>query len=77
MWATNGRIDSEWDRMSCLLAMIANTNRDSKKHPKGFSPEQFHPGKQKLKRAPVVNKFSDVLSKELEAFKNTRRRRSN
>lgn len=41
------RVDAEWNHTSAVLAMLANINRDPKKH--GFyRPEDFHP----LKRPP-------------------------
>lgn len=35
--------DEAWDRTSHVVCMIANCNRDPKKHPDPFSPEDFHP----------------------------------
>lgn len=37
-----GRERSEWGRASCLLALIANVNRDPKKT-KAFKPADFDP----------------------------------
>jgi len=35
--------DEAWDRTSHVVCMIANCNRDHKKHPDPFSPSDFHP----------------------------------
>lgn len=34
---------SDWERTSAILALTANCNRDPKKHPKAFDPEDFNP----------------------------------
>lgn len=36
------RLESEWDRTSQLLALLANANRDPKKHGP-FKASDFHP----------------------------------
>ena len=37
-----GRGRAEWSRMSSLMALIANVNRDPKKH-RAFRPADFNP----------------------------------
>lgn len=34
---------SEWDQTSLLWCMLANANRDDKKHPQPFTPADVHP----------------------------------
>ena len=41
-----GRVDSEWNHTSAVLAMLANVNRDPKKHGP-YRPEDFHPLKRR------------------------------
>jgi len=36
------RVDAEWNHTSAILAMLANVNRDPKKHGP-YRPEDFHP----------------------------------
>jgi hypothetical protein len=36
------RVDAEWNHTSAILAMLANINRDPKKHGP-YRPEDFHP----------------------------------
>ena len=38
-----GRVRSEWNQTSCILALIANVNRDRKKRSRPFDPREFHP----------------------------------
>ena len=38
-----GRVRESWDHTSCLLAMLANANRDRKKRARPFEPADFHP----------------------------------
>jgi hypothetical protein len=33
----------EWNRMSLLCMLVANPNRDTKKHPQPFGLHEFHP----------------------------------
>ena len=37
-----GRGRAEWSRMSSLMALVANVNRDPKKH-RAFRPRDFNP----------------------------------
>lgn len=41
-----GRMDAEWNHTSAILAMLANVNRDPKKHGP-YRPEDFHPLKRR------------------------------
>ncbi len=46
----------QWGQTSSVLAMLANTNRDAKKKPSPFRPEEFNPWagrERKRKRAAV------------------------
>ena len=36
------RVDAEWDHTAAVLCILANINRDPKKHGP-FRPDQFHP----------------------------------
>lgn len=38
-----GRVRQEWNHTSCILAMIANVNRDRKRRSRPFDPKEFHP----------------------------------
>jgi hypothetical protein len=40
------RVDAEWNHTSAVLAMLANVNRDPKKHGP-YHPEDFHPSKRR------------------------------
>ena len=40
------RVDAEWNHTSAILAMLANVNRDPKKHGP-YRPEDFHPLKRR------------------------------
>lgn len=37
------RDKSEWNRTASLLALMANVNRDPKRHARPFAPADFHP----------------------------------
>ena len=43
VWAADARQRADWARTSAQLALLANVNRDPKKQPKPFSPEDFNP----------------------------------
>lgn len=43
-----GKDKAEWRRTSCILALIANVNRDPGKH-SAFDPSDFNPHEQKPK----------------------------
>ena len=38
-----GRVRSEWNQTSSILALIATVNRDRKKRSRPFDPREFHP----------------------------------
>lgn len=40
---TRGRAKAEWSRTSAVLAMLANANRNPKKRPYPFEPDDFNP----------------------------------
>jgi hypothetical protein len=42
-WAAEGKAKSEWGRWSSLMALIAEPNRDVKKHPEQFTADEFNP----------------------------------
>lgn len=43
----------EWNRTALLACLIANPNRDAKKHPKPFDNLTFHPFIKREKRQPT------------------------
>ena len=54
-----GRLESEWDRQSCLLAMLANIHRDTKKYPKGFSATEYNPMRKAAAKKQRGSSFKD------------------
>ena len=48
-----GRMRLEWGQTSAILAMLANGNRNAKKRPEPFLPDDFNPMAEKRK-APAV-----------------------
>ena len=59
LWMADGRGKAEWGRMSVLLAMLANINRDPKKS-RPAKPSDFNP--YIPKGASRVHKLSDLKS---------------
>jgi hypothetical protein len=59
MWMAEGRGKAEWGRMSALLAMLANINRDPKKSspakPTDFNP--FSPKKSRIENLSELKGF--------------------
>lgn len=45
-----GREEREWSRTAVLLALVANVNRDTKKRPKPYTPDEFNPYSKKNRR---------------------------
>lgn len=43
MWAAEARRAEQWDHTACLMALIANCNRDPKRQRRPYTPAQFHP----------------------------------
>ena len=41
------RMVLEWDQTAGILCLIANANRDARKHPAPFRVEDFHPFRKK------------------------------
>lgn len=42
----DARLEDEWNHTSAILALVANVNRDPKKH-RPYRPEDFHPFRRK------------------------------
>jgi len=42
-WAMEARQRSMWAPFSSLMALIANVNRDAKRHPRPYSPADYDP----------------------------------
>ena len=51
VWAYRGKEYADWERLSALLCLMANVNRDPKKKPTAYRPTDFfrRPG---AKRGP-------------------------
>jgi hypothetical protein len=61
---TDGRRRDRWDETASLMALIANCNRDVKKHRQPFQPADFHPFEQPRRAArgtPITPANIDVL----------------
>jgi len=46
------RVRDEWNRTASLMALLANVNRDPRKHGPYKAPD-FHPLERKAERAPI------------------------
>jgi len=46
------RLETEWDRTSALLALIANVNRDPRRQ-RARRPEEFHPYRRRTRGTGV------------------------
>jgi len=52
--------DRRWWHTASLMSLHANMNRDSKKQPRPYKPEDFHPyASEHHKKAKFVREFSD------------------
>lgn len=49
-----------WEYTSCILALLANVNRDPKKG-KPFQPRDFNPYAKKPKRVDDINLLKDMV----------------
>ena len=58
------RVDAEWNHTSAVLAMLANVNRDPKKHGP-YRPEEFHPLKRRDRShgVPITRENVSLLKK--------------
>ena len=63
IWMHDGLQKRNWEIASCVMALIANCHRDSKK--KAFKPEQFNPTikRDRLRDAIPVTKENAELFK--------------
>ena len=59
-----GRVDAEWNHTSAILAMLANVNRDPKKHGP-YRPEDFHPPRRRDRSegVPITRENVSLLKK--------------
>ena len=63
VWMAEARLQAEWAQTSSVMALIANANRDPKKHGP-FKPGDFDPT-QKAKHEPVVEKADIGVLKQV------------
>lgn len=56
VWAWQGKEYAEWERLSALLCLVANANRDPKKRPRPFTPHDFfrRPGAKQMQRGAAL-----------------------
>jgi hypothetical protein len=56
VWAYRGKEFAEWERLSALLCLLANVNRDPKKRRRPFSPHDFfrRPGTKAPRRGTAL-----------------------
>jgi hypothetical protein len=68
-------MEMEWGQTAALLAMTANANRDEKKRPRPFMPEDFNPMLRKTKSAgPILEDSPLGFSMMRKAFCSPKRR---
>jgi len=67
----DGRGRHDWAQTSNILALIANANRDKKKHPRPFGPDDFDPHAAGNKRRGVAVTAENIgeLRGHFEAMK--------
>lgn len=67
--ADYGAALAEWDRTASVLAMLANTVRDPKRKADPYSPEDFHPMRERQQKAPAPATAAELdgLRKVLES----------
>lgn len=71
---TEARQKDEWQRTSSMIAMIANTVRDTKKRPKPFEPKDFDPFAPKPKPVKVgIGVLKDIFINQREPVTLTER----
>lgn len=58
LWMADGRGRSAWSHTAQILAMIANANRNPKKKPSPFKPEEFFP--YKAEESKPIQKTNDL-----------------
>ena len=64
-WAAEGRQRAEWNRTAALLATVVNVNRDTKRHPAPYKPEEFNPYAQRSRRNDIVKLDAEQSVKAL------------
>jgi hypothetical protein len=70
-----GRMEMEWGQTAALLAMTANANRDPKKRPQPFMPDDFNPMAARKKKAVSIIEDSPLgFSMMRRAFCQPKRR---
>lgn len=61
-WMNDGRNKSEWARTALIACLLANPNRDTKKHSKPFTPDEFNPYAPKRKESLQVVSASQAAA---------------
>lgn len=58
VWAYRGHEYAEWDRLSALLCLMANANRDTKKKRMPYTPHDFfrRPGAKRITRGTSLTR---------------------
>lgn len=57
------RRNEQWDHTAALLAGIAEPHRDRKKHPRPFSPMEFHPLRRPLRIPGTVEDLRGLATR--------------
>ena len=57
-----GRSRAAWERTSAIMALIANANRDRKRKPSPYKPDDFNPFAKKQKRAIKLESLAPLRS---------------
>jgi hypothetical protein len=47
------QMSADWDRTAVMWATVANANRDTKRKPEPFKPEDVHPFRKPAEQQPV------------------------
>jgi len=64
----DARRHAAWEHTSWICAMIANVNRDPKRHPRPYEPRQFNPLMASRDRTDAIRIDKDTIGDLKKAF---------
>jgi hypothetical protein len=67
MWMAEARRVEDWTRMAIPTAILANANRDAKKHPRPYRPDDFNPWATPIRKRPSGPEEWQMMRQAMEA----------
>ena len=62
VWMSDGKNDTDWNHTASMMTLLANINRDPKKHP-AYTITDFHPMRTKKKEIGDIRLLKSAFTR--------------